>query len=351
MKLLPLLLLATLRAAGGDGQTAPAPSDALQTARVQAMVGSAHKFLLKHQNRDGSFSVVRNDASKAAPVAVTALAAMSLMAAGHLPDRGPNAQAVERAIDWLVQHSNQDGYVTTDGDLVSRMHGQGYAVLAMTQAYGMQAGDAAHREELRAAIERGVDVIQSSQGQTIHGWWYDPRPSRDHEGSVTVCMIQALRAARDIGFKVRKQVIDDALGYMKASQDPVSGRFRYRINEPKMSWSLTAAALSTLNSAGDYSSDMLQQGFDALQRWDPYIGQPEDENWIEYGAFYAAQAYWQHGDGRAFARWWPRFVQACEDEQGSEGSWNGGEFGTVYGTAIVSLSLQVPLGYLPIFQR
>jgi hypothetical protein len=116
-------------------------------------------------------------------------------------------------------------------------------------------------------------------------------------------------APRGHRLQVFQKVIDDALDYMKASQDPVSGRFRYRINEPKMSWSLTAAALSTLNSAGDYSSDMLQQGFDALQRWDPYIGQPEDENWIEYGAFYAAQAYWQHGDGRAVARWWPRFVR------------------------------------------
>jgi hypothetical protein len=346
---LPLLLAAALHLAG-DGQTAPGPTDALQTARVQSMVASAQRFLLAHQNADGSFSVVRNDASKAAPVAVTSLAALSLMASGHLPDRGPHAQAVQRAIDWLVQHE-QDGYVTTDGDLVSRMHGEGYAILAMTQAYGMQAGDAEHRDALRAAITRGVDLIERSQGD-LHGWFYQPYKVDEHEGSVTVCMIQALRAARDIGFTVHKSVIDRALDYMKASQDPESGRFRYRINEPKMSWSLTAAALATLNSAGDYSSDMLRQGFDALQRWDPYIGSPDKtEVWIEYGSFYAAQAYWQAADSRPFARWWPKYLQSCEDEQSSDGAWNGGEFGNVYGTAIVSLSLQVPLGYLPIFQR
>jgi prenyltransferase beta subunit len=117
-------------------------ADRLLTPRVERMVDKAHAYLIDHQNADGSFSIVRNDASTSAPVAVTSLAIMSLMASGHLPDRGSHRQAVQRAVDWLVAHCGEDGYFTTDGDK-SEMHGQGYAVLALTQAYGMDAATAA----------------------------------------------------------------------------------------------------------------------------------------------------------------------------------------------------------------
>jgi len=346
------LLLATALAAPGmppadDQATA---TDRLAVARVERMVVKAHAFLVDHQNPDGSFSIVRNDASASAPVAVTSLAALSLMASGHLPDRGTHERAVRRAVDWLAAHCGEDGYFTTDGD-VSRMHGQGYAVLALSQAYGMEAGDKQRRDELRAAIERGVELIESTQGEQ-GGWWYDPRRVADHEGSITVCMIQALRASRDVGFKVNTSVIDRALGYMKESQKKEDGRFRYALNDDRTSWALTAAALSTLNALGEYAGETVQLGFEALQRDDPFIGQStSNEVFIDYGALYAAQAYWQNGSRTAFDRWWPAFVASCEERQRDDGSFLGGEHGWVYGTAIVSLTLQVPLGYLPVFQR
>ena len=71
--------------------------DRLQTVRVQAMVERAHLWLVARQNKDGSFSIERSEASHSAPVAVTALAALSLMAAGHLPDRGRHGVPVRRA--------------------------------------------------------------------------------------------------------------------------------------------------------------------------------------------------------------------------------------------------------------
>jgi hypothetical protein len=44
-------------------------------------------------------------------------------------------------------------------------------------------------------------------------------------------------------------------------------------------------------------------------------------------------------------------VASCEERQLDDGRFGGGEHGWVFGTAIVSLTLQVPLGYLPVFQR
>jgi len=345
---LALASVATPAAGGGGG--APTSDDALQIDRVRQIVARGHAWLIKQQNRDGSFSIERSEATRAAPVAVTALAALSLMAAGSLPDRGEHERTVRAAVDWLVDHCNEDGFFTTDSDSISRMHGHGYALLALTQACGMYGQDDEGRKRLRSAIDRGVHLIESSQGET-GGWWYDPRKHPDHEGSVTVCMIQALRTARDAGFAVDKEVINRAVNYMKRSQEPSSGAFRYRINDPKTSWALTAAALSTLNATGDYGSELVTHGFQSLEETDPYTGAGMGESFQDYGALYAAQAYWQHPDRSAFDRWWPVFVENCEQRQGPDGEFTDSQFGNVYATAIVTLTLQVPVGYLPLFQR
>jgi hypothetical protein len=354
-----LLVAALSGAPGAPGDDRAEREDTLRSAQVTSMVRAAHDFLLDHQNADGSFSVVRGRSSKNAPVAVTGLAALSLMASGHLPahevmDRGRHDAAVKRALDWLVDHcqdsGENSGYFYTGNDSVSRMHGQGYALLALTQAAGMYGDDEVQRARLHAAIQRGVDLVERTQG--IHGgWWYNPEFSANHEGSITVCMIQALRAAKDAGFLVDPAVIQKALKYMEKSQDKTTGRFRYALNDDRTTWALTAAALATLNALGDYGSDDLELGFDALQKSDPYSGLGAGESFQWYGSFYAAQSYWAYRDRRLFSKWWPEFVDYCADEQWSDGSFQHGEYGQVYATAMVSLTLQVPLGYLPLFQR
>ncbi len=355
------LLLAVGPATGTavDDEERSAAPDALRTQEVSEMVVAAHAFLLEHQNADGSFSVVRGRAAKNAPVAVTGLAALSLMASGHLPDhdvldRGRHDQAVKRAVDWLVDHCQETGeragYFYTGNDSVSRMHGQGYALLALTQAAGMYGDDDVQRKRLHDAIRRGIDLVQRTQG--LHGgWWYNPERGANHEGSITVCMIQALRAAKDAGFVVDTGVIDKATKYMEKSQDKATGRFRYALGDDKTTWALTAAALATLNALGDYGSEILESGYDALRRDDPYSGAGAGEAFQWYGSFYAAQGYWTHRDRRLFRQWWPAFVSYCADHQDPDGSFHSGEYGQVYATAMVSLTLQVPFGYLPLFQR
>jgi hypothetical protein len=324
--------------------------DRLQFTRVTSIVQSAHAWLISQQNADGSFSVVRHEASSSAPIAVTSLSALSFMAAGNLPDRGRYDTAVRRAVNWLVDRCNKDGYFTTDNDTISRMHGQGYALLALTQAYGMGREDGERRKRMHAAIERAIALIERTQGET-GGWFYNPVKMAAHEGSITVCMLQALRAARDIGFTVDTAVIDKARRYMAKSQDAKTGRFRYAVNDPKTSWALTAAALSTLNAMGDYGSDELKSGFDAMQRSDPFTAGIGYVAFQDYGALYAAQAYWQYQDQRPFERWWPAFVAIAEKNQRPDGDFYNGDYGNVYATAVVTLTLQVPFGYLPIFQR
>jgi len=339
-----------------DESSAQGGDDPLRLQAVVAMVDRAHVFLLENQNPDGSFSLLRSEreSGSAAPIAVTGLASLSLMASGGLPVRrdggGSRSQPIQRAIRWLIDHCDSAGEFRADDDTVSKMHGQGYALLALTQAVGMYGSGEPERLRLAAAIDRAVGLVQDTQGLQ-GGWYYEARRSTGHEGSITVCMIQALRAAKDAGFVVDQGVITAAEEYMKRSQDKESGRFRYAIGNDRMTWALTAAALATLNALGDYGSDELADGFEALRREDPITGSGRTDMFQLYGSFYAAQSYWAWRDPRMFEQWWPQFVQYCRDQQREGGEFSHGKYGKVYATAIMSLTLQVPLGYLPLFQK
>jgi hypothetical protein len=107
--LLPLLLLATLRARPAAGQTAPAPPARYRRrAADHGRLGA--QFLLKHQNRDAAASRGAQRRQQGRPWPSPRWRDVA-SAAGHLPDCSPNAEAVERAIDWLVR-TQQPGKAT-----------------------------------------------------------------------------------------------------------------------------------------------------------------------------------------------------------------------------------------------
>ena len=69
-----------------------------------------------------------------------------------------------------------------------------------------------------------------------------------------------------------------------------------------------------------------------------------------YTQFYMAQAVYQRG-GKDWKDYFPRIKKKLFATQFSDGSWNGDGVGTTYGTALATIVLQMPFGYLPIYQR
>jgi len=69
-----------------------------------------------------------------------------------------------------------------------------------------------------------------------------------------------------------------------------------------------------------------------------------------YGNYYNAQGMFQLGGKywRKYAEWMYGYYLP---RQKTDGSWQGRDGGTVYGTAMVILSLSVPYRQLPIYQR
>jgi len=59
-------------------------------------------------------------------------------------------------------------------------------------------------------------------------------------------------------------------------------------------------------------------------------------------------------DDKAKKEWQDYYTEIKRDllgKQSTDGSWNGDGVGTTYGTAIACIILQLPYGYLPIYQR
>jgi hypothetical protein len=333
---------------------------------ARAALQKALAFLAAQaRETDGALPVA--DARIGASVAVTSLAALAWMAGGNTPERGPQGHALAAAIDWLAAHTDQSeptmpsGYVSSSSDLVSRMHGHGFATLALAQAWTMSP-TTARGKQVASALEAATRCIERSQG-VEGGWWYQPTKGLSHEGSITIAAVQALRAARDAGLKVDSLVISRATDYVARSQKE-DGSFRYALGDDHSSVALTAAAISTLNAAGTYDTKVIRNGYDYLVRelaarekdglWGAQAADPKDGQHVScpfYERIYLAQAFWQAQDRALFTTWYGRERERVLVLQEPDGSWKDERYGKSYATAMNALFLALPEGLLPIFQR
>jgi hypothetical protein len=307
-----------------------------------------------------------------APLAVGALGALAFMAGGSTLERGAHGRELGLVIDYLVAHTETDakaelvGYIGKRGDELSRMHGHGFATLALAQAYSVSphsSRGARIERVLRAAIAR----IVASQG-VEGGWYYEPVKSLQHEGSITICMVQALRAAHNSGFDVDPTTIARAVDYVGRSQNK-DGSFRYALSDPESTVALTAAAIATLNASGTYAGPRIDEAYAWLFRAlaarestgslernplvanDPAVVRDQRVYCYFYERLYLAQALWQNPDKRVFDEWSAKERARVLTSQLPDGSWHDARFGDTYATAMNCLFLALPEGLLPVFQR
>jgi len=277
-------------------------------------------------------------------VGVTALAGLTFLANGSTPGRGRYAEAIRRALDYIVSCTRPNGFITAAD---SRMYEHAFATLFLAEVYGMT-----RDERVRACLSRATQLIASSQNED-GGWRYLPGAT-DADMSVSVCQVFALRGARNAGILVPKEVVDRAIDYVKRSADPRSGGFYYQLDAylgmpSRTSFALTSAGVATLYGAGEYDSDELRRGLEFLIREWPRSYTATSTFDYFYGHYYGAQAAYQAG-GRYWAQWYARIRADLLDLQQEDGSWVD-LVGRNYATAMATIILQIPYRYLPILER
>lgn len=336
---------------------------------LRQAVARGHEWLARHQHQDGYWSQLvgyKLNTSYECPeerplphVGVTSLALMSFLAGGHLPDRGKYGEVLDRGLDFVLRSSQDDGQIQAYG---TRMYSHAFATLFLAEVYGM-----VERDDVKEVLQRSVNLIVDSQNAE-GGWRYRPF-ARESDMSITVCQVLALRSARNVGIYVPINTIRNAQNYVyrsavRSNDRPYrfrshgvygdqGGSFRYQNREhTRATFPLTAAGVTTLYAAGEYDSPIIRDALDYLDRQvTSFSRQWYDHYFFYYGHYYAVQAYYITGDPK-----WTNYFRTIKgmllDRQQENGHWQCAVGpGDAFGTAVATLILQIPLQYLPIFQR
>ena len=222
------------------------------------------------------------------------------------------------------------------------MYGHGFGTLFLAECYGMSKRSD-HRDKLAKAI-RLVIRSQNTEG----GWRYLPQ-RKDSDLSVTVCQMMALRASRDAGLFVAKEVMDRATQYLRSCQAS-NGGFRYQSNSGEVTFARTAAALIGFYSAGIYDGAEVKKGLKYLSTFHPTNGK-QVAQYFFYGHYYASLAMQQVG-GERWNEWYNAIrSQLIERQNQKDGSWQSAVWSPEYATALATTILQIPNDLVPIFQR
>ena len=305
----------------------------------RAAVERGLAWLAARQQADGNFGGMGGGAQ----AAVTAVSAISMMAAGNLPGRGKYGANVAKAVDAIIAGAQPNGLLADANSGGGTMYAHGFAALFLGEVYGMT-GD----ERVKEPLTRAIRLIQKTQNPE-GGWRYTPAPV-DADISVTICQVMALRAARDAGIKVEKDVIDKAVKYVKGLQNP-DGGFNYMASGGNNSmFPRSAAGVATLYYAGESGGKPIDSGLAYIERFRPgRAGANADSinGHYFYGHYYAAQAMFLAG-GEHWAKWYPAVRDELVARQSPDGSWNGEVTGE-YCTAMALIVLQMPNRYLPVF--
>ena len=366
-------------AVGEDAATNAVPGDVLSPGewrRVDRSVDRALTWLASQQLPDGSFPSIPTGQP-----GVTSLCMMAFASHGHVPGEGLYGERLERAVDFVIGCQKENGLlalVAPEGARIDRnvhheigtcsAYNHAISSLVLSEFYGMSEPTRARR--IQAAIERALATSLEMQrwpkkrATDLGGWRYvhDPGQYADSDLSITGWELMFLRSARNAGFDVPKQPIDDAVAYVRRCYSRQYGAFQYIAGDnDHRSRGMAGAGILALAHAGFHNAPetkkagdwILEQDFDqynVVLQYNP--GWPHDR--YHYALLNCCQGMYQLG-GRHWEEFYPRIVRIVLANQRADGSWpvdshwHDGQFGSAYTTALVVVSLGAPNQLLPKF--
>lgn len=311
--------------------------------RVERTIERGLEWVAQSQSRLGHWTANNGQY----PTAMTALAGMALLGEGSTTTQGQYADNIRRAVNFLISRSRANGLIGDASDQ-RYTYGHGFAMLFLSQVLGEEE-DEDRRAELVDVLVRAVDF--TGRAQTAAGGWGYVSAKDGHgrdEGSTTITQVQALRGCRNAGVPVPREVIDNAIGYIRRCTTPEGG-VQYSSQGGGARPAITAAAIACLFNAGEYDDEFVPKMLAFCRDNLSDISNEGFGHW-HYAHYYYAQVLYREGE-RTWTDYLDKVAGKLIAEQSPDGSWQQGYIGPIYTTAINLTVLQLERGYLPIYQR
>jgi len=338
--------------------------------RREAAIQKALKYLKTAQNRQGYWEA-KNGQYR---IAMTALAGMALLCEGSTTNTGKYKKQISRAVDYLTGIANpKNGLIGFKGDY-RYTYGHGFSMLFLAQVFGDEE-NSRRRKVLKRVLTKAVEFSRDAQ-TAPGGWGYvsaKEQPNFD-EGSTCITQVQGLRACRNAGIPVPKDVIIRAKKYIfdctiktgsQAGGVVYSAKYIGRTSGARSP--ITAAACAAMFNAGEFRSikkknsnkkatkvvkkthlDLMLQ-YCKNNVWPGGNMRSSRSHW-HYAHYYYSQVVYRLGDKE-----WEKYMKDVGDtiirSQSADGSWKQGYIGPVYTTAVCATILQLDRGIMPIYQR
>jgi hypothetical protein len=210
----------------------PKPLDPPSATEVEQTMQRGIDFLLKRQNRDGSWgsaNITRPEdiyapvpgAHHAFRAAVTALCISALIETGG--NNPEVAQALDRGEAWLFQNLPNVRRATPDTFYNSWTHA--YGIQALVRMLGRRPNDAERGQRIRTLIEHQIGMLD--RYEVVDGGWayYDmnaqtQKPSGSTISFVTAAVLVSLYEAKQAGVEMPEPMIERAKASILRQRKP-----------------------------------------------------------------------------------------------------------------------------------
>jgi hypothetical protein len=363
---------------GGDANTEASVEKALEwLAQAQAFDGSwnaaahgAGRESTTPKNRtEGEY---RHNAGLKANTAMTGLALLAFLGAGHTQSEGRYSDRVALGLRYLVSQqlpsgdlSGRDQVGQEPTVLFARMYSHGMAALALTEAYSMT-GD----QSLLPAIQSACRYTQRAMNPRTGGWRYSVPTEDPGDTSQFGWQAMTLHSAATNGAVMLEPLTRQRMqGFLDSVSTGRSGGLAvYRVRQsgfPTIDEATPAMTAEAMASRLLLGMPVTPAAADEAQRMllSRLPGRSEENLYYWYYATLALYQLRGDGDDSNTSLGWNQWNDALKQQLCSTqiphgpnaGSWNptciwGGYGGRVYSTAIACMCLEVYYRYLPMYK-